>query len=317
MKTYYRIMLGAGSVHAATCFAGNFIGADYGIEQDLTGRLPDEWSDFNTEFIPVYLAKLPAKSRVAAGLACGTLWTVAKGMQIGDIVLCPDGNSRYHVGEISSGYVYSSGAILPHRRQVKWLPQMIDRADMSDGCKRTTGAIGTVVNLSRAGYADEIEKFLGLGIAPQVIAIDPRIENPFAFVMEKHLEDFLIGNWGQTELGKSFDIYTVDGEPAGQQVQTDTGRLDILAISKDRRQLLVVELKKGMASDVVVGQILRYMGYVQDALAEPGQSVRGIIIALEDDQRIRRAIRMTPAIEFFRYQVSFKLVKTENQSSQS
>jgi restriction system protein len=61
---------------------------------------------------------------------------------------------------------------------------------------------------------------------------------------------------------------------------------------------------------VVVGQILRYMGYVQEVLAEEGQSVKGAIIALEDDQRIRRALRMTPSIEFYRYQVSFKLVKS-------
>ena len=71
---------------------------------------------------------------------------------------------------------------------------------------------------------------------------------------------------------------------------------------------LVVELKKGRASDQVVGQTLRYMGFVQDELAEPGQDVRGAIIALEDDQRIRRALRMAPGIDFYRYQVSFRLV---------
>lgn len=74
--------------------------------------------------------------------------------------------------------------------------------------------------------------------------------------------------------------------------------------------MLVVELKKGRASDVVVGQTLRYMGYVAQELAESGQTVRGIIIALEDDPRIRRALAMTPAIEFYRYQVNFKLIKS-------
>ena len=61
----------------------------------------------------------------------------------------------------------------------------------------------------------------------------------------------------------------------------------------------MIELKKGRTSDVVVGQTLRYMGYVQDVLAEPDQSVRGAIIALDDDQRIRRALSMVPSIEFF------------------
>ena len=77
--------------------------------------------------------------------------------------------------------------------------------------------------------------------------------------MEKHLEDFLVQNWEQTELGKAFDIFQEEGERKGQQYPTDTGPIDILAISKDKKQLLVVELKKGRASDVVVGQTLRYM----------------------------------------------------------
>jgi restriction system protein len=51
------------------------------------------------------------------------------------------------------------------------------------------------------------------------------------------------------------------------------------------------------------------MSYVQDELAEEGQTVSGVIIALEDDQRIRRALAMVPAVSFYRYQVSFRLVK--------
>lgn len=86
--------------------------------------------------------------------------------------------------------------------------------------------------------------------------------------------------------------------------------MSILAISKDKKRLLVVELKKGRASDAVVGQVLRYMGYVQEELAEDGQTVQGVIIALEDDQRIRRALAVVPNIVFYRYQISFKLLKT-------
>jgi hypothetical protein len=59
----------------------------------------------------------------------------------------------------------------------------------------------------------------------------------------------------------------------------------------------------------VVGQTLRYMSFVQEVLAEKDQVVKGIIIAIEDDQRIRRALSMVPSIDFYRYQISFKLVK--------
>lgn len=71
----------------------------------------------------------------------------------------------------------------------------------------------------------------------------------------------------------------------------------------------MVELKKGRVSDNVVGQIQRYMGYVKEELAEENQQVKGIIIALDDDIRIKRALAVTNNIEFYRYQVSFKLFK--------
>lgn len=185
--------------------------------------------------------------------------------------------------------------------------QLIDRADMSEALRKSTGSAGTISGVS--GYGEEIEKLIGSGSTIAIVSTDSTVEDPAQFVLEKHLEDFLVNNWAQTVLGKDYDIYEEDGELVGQQYTTDTGAIDILAISKDKKKLLVVELKKGRASDVVVGQILRYMGYVQEELSDEGQTVEGVIIALEDDQRIRRALAMVPSIGFYRYQVSFKLVK--------
>ena len=45
-----------------------------------------------------------------------------------------------------------------------------------------------------------------------------------------------------------------------------------------------------------------------EELAE-NQTVQGVIIALDEDQRIRRALSFVPTVEFYRYQISFKLVK--------
>lgn len=308
MKSYYRVMLGQKSVFADQCFKGNFMGVDFGIAEDLTPSLPDAWREFNKAFIPVYLKGHPDKSKIAAGLACGNLWVVAKGIRIGDIVICPDGSGTYRVGEITSDYLYVPGPVLPHRRSVRWYSQTIDRVAMSDDLRHSTGSIGTVCNIS--GHQAEIEKLIGGAPVPVIVSTDPTVEDPSAFAMEKHLEDFLVQNWAQTELGKEYDVYAEEGESVGQQYLTDTGPLDILAISKDKKRLLVVELKKGRASDVVVGQILRYMGYVQEELAETGQTVSGVIIALEDDQRIRRALSVVPAIIFYRYEISFKLLRS-------
>jgi restriction system protein len=240
-------------------------------------------------------------------LSCGALWTVSKGLQNGDIVLCPDGSGAYCVGEVAGDYYYVPDKPLPHRRLVKWLPKTIQRSDMTDALKNSTGSVGTVSTITQ--YAAEIEKLLADQVMVSLIASNPDVEDPAAFALEKHLEDFLVQNWAQTDLGKEYDIFAEDGELVGQQYPTDTGPMDILAIKKDKSELLVVELKKGRASDVVVGQVLRYMGFVMQDLAEPGQTVRGVIIALDDDKRIRRALAVTPLVSFYRYQISFKLLK--------
>jgi restriction system protein len=176
---------------------------------------------------------------------------------------------------------------------------------MTDELKRSTGAIGTVSNVTK--FAAEIAALLTGPVGPSITSADPNVEDPSTFALEKHLEEFLVSNWNSTILGKTHSIYEVDGERVGQQYQTDTGPIDVLAVSKDGKELLVVELKRGRASDTVVGQVQRYMGYVLDQLAEPDQRVKGAIIALEDDIRIKRALSVAPNIDFYRYQVSFRL----------
>ena len=182
----------------------------------------------------------------------------------------------------------------------------ITREEMSAALKNSAGSIATICNLSKHG--DEITNLLGENESVSVSSRDDEIENPSEFVLEEHLEDFLIKNWSQTALAESYDIYQ-DEEFVGRQFQTDTGPIDILAVSKDGRELLVIELKKGRASDSVVGQIQRYMGYIKEEVAEDNQVVKGIIIAFEDDQRIRRALSVTNNIEFYRYKINFNLNK--------
>jgi restriction system protein len=308
MKKYYRIMLGPKSIYAGECFNNSFFGADYGINDDLTDKLPDNWKLFNAKYIPVYLNKNKGKTKVAAGLSCGQLWTICKGIKIGDIIICPDGSGFYYIGEVTSDYYFVQGETLPHRRNAKWLNIKIERINMSNELKRSTGSIGTVSDITK--YANEIETFIQGKSSPKIIATDDTIEDPTAFAMEKHLEEFLIENWTQTELGKNYDIFTEDGETIGQQYDTEIGTIDILAISKDKKTLLVVELKKGRASDVVVGQIQRYMGFIKEELLEPYQDVKGIIIALDDDKKIKYALNVTNNIEFYRYKIDFKLIKS-------
>ena len=89
MKKYIRVMLGRGSMYAKKCREEGFIGADFEVNVDLSDSLYENWRDFNKKFIPIWMNNVPGKSKVVAGLACGFLWTVIKGLRIGDIVLCP------------------------------------------------------------------------------------------------------------------------------------------------------------------------------------------------------------------------------------
>jgi len=55
------------------------------------------------------------------------------------------------------------------------------------------------------------------------------------------------------------------------------------------------------------------MGWVKQHLAHPGEDVRGIIIAGENDERIRYAVAVAPNVTLYSYRVQFELV--ENRKS--
>ena len=147
-------MLGQGSKYAKMCGQENYIGADFEIYMDLSDSLFDNWRDFNEKFIPVWMENVPGKSKTSAGLACGFLWTIVKGLKMGDVVLSPSGEGYYYVGTISSDYFYVPDTDLPHRRKVTWLDQVIYRKDMSEKLRNSSGSVGTCCNLS--DYAQEI-----------------------------------------------------------------------------------------------------------------------------------------------------------------
>ena len=153
---------------------------------------------------------------------------------------------------------------------------------------------------------DELDEI----IAPHAPITDTPnyIESRSSFVFEKHLEDFLVSNWGKTPLASEHKIFKNDNE-FGQQYRTEIGPIDILAEKKDGSGYLVVELKRDRASDVVVGQILRYMGYVNEHLCNDNQTVKGCIIAQRKDQKLDYALKQVNNIEFLKYELDFRLTK--------
>ena len=135
-------------------------------------------------------------------------------------------------------------------------------------------------------------------------------ENGFenTFGLERSLQEFLVENWKHTTLGNEWVLFEEDGEVVGSYYNTgEVGVIDLLAKHCRDKLWLVVELKKGRSSDVTVGQVLRYMGWVRRNLASEGENVKGLIISREIDRKLQYALDSQPNIKCMTYQVTFNL----------
>jgi len=137
---------------------------------------------------------------------------------------------------------------------------------------------------------------------------DPeKIESYENFGLESQLEEFLIENWDKLDISKEYSILEENGDIMGQQYFTPIGVIDILAKSKNGKEWLVIELKKGKTSDRVVGQILKYIGWVSEELAGKDEKVKGLVVAGEIDEKLKYALKTTKDIKMMTYIVNFKL----------
>ncbi len=143
------------------------------------------------------------------------------------------------------------------------------------------------------------------------VALPPPVslESDSQFALESHLEDFLDRNWGQIDFGARLARYRTE-EQDGRQFPAGQWSIDFLCIDDSTNELVVVELKRGKSSDSAVGQLLRYMSWVKENLAKPGQSVRGVIIAQEVDDALRYAVRELHNVAVMTYRVDFQLQRS-------
>lgn len=128
------------------------------------------------------------------------------------------------------------------------------------------------------------------------------------FYMEKELENFIISNWDKTELSKEYELIEEDGEVVSQQYRTSIGIIDILVKDKKTKQYVVIELKKNQTSDDTIGQLTRYMGWIEENKS-PKISTKGIIIASAYDNKLYYALKKVKDVEVYTYQISFKLTE--------
>lgn len=129
-----------------------------------------------------------------------------------------------------------------------------------------------------------------------------------AFVLEKYLQEFMFSNWDCLKLGQEWALYSPDGDAeTAVEFPTDIGRIDLLAKHRTKPKWLVVELKRNQTSDDTVGQVLRYMGWVQEKLAAPGERVEGLIVARATDQKLKYALSRVSDVSMQVYRIDFSL----------
>lgn len=130
-------------------------------------------------------------------------------------------------------------------------------------------------------------------------------ESPQEFAYESDLKGFLAKNLSLLESG--LQLYQDEGI-SGIEFPVGGRFIDILAIDAERR-LVIIELKVSRGYDRVVGQILRYMAWIKQHQAEPGQGVRGIIAAREISEDLKLACSYTPNVSLYEYELSVALRK--------
>lgn len=124
------------------------------------------------------------------------------------------------------------------------------------------------------------------------------------FLLERDLQRYLAENLECIEPG--LKLYEAD-DLVGFEFEAGGGRrIDILAVDR-LGGLVVIELKVSKGYDRVVGQLLRYVNWVRQNLAERGQNVRGVIVCRTISEDLRLASAGLPNLELFEYQLSVKV----------
>ena len=117
---------------------------------------------------------------------------------------------------------------------------------------------------------------------------------PSSVSLERDLRDHIAFDPGIVESGLKL---------RRKEYPTDVGNIDVLCEDADGTPV-VIELKKDRSSDAVVGQTLRYMGWLQKM---EKRDVRGIIIVGGRDERLLYAVAPVPTIKLMYYQVHFEI----------
>jgi predicted nuclease of restriction endonuclease-like (RecB) superfamily len=180
-----------------------------------------------------------------------------------------------------------------------------------------TNGHGTVRN-AIATYARFLE-YKNLGNKTSENSTDGKFElksGPIENV-EKNDESLKINNFTYerdlkysmaTQVGELFPGYKIFGKQ-GEGIEYTIGgkRIDLLLENTIENEILIIELKAGVADYNVLAQISNYYGLLSKKF--PNKKIKGIIIAGEIDDSLMNACSITDKIEVRKYTMKLTLEK--------
>jgi len=249
----------------------------------------------------------PDKPNATKSLFVNMLWSFYHEIKPGDIVIARKGRKILAaIGKVvkegsyapgKNPYLVSPDKSHPNFLEVEWSDQSRNKV-----FPNIVFPMHSVYELTESQYLSLVQE-----ATPELFTTsDETVENQNEFVLEKYLEDFIVSNFNTIFKGE-LEIYEDAEGIDGQQYSTDIGPIDILAIEQASNSFVVIELKKGRPSDKVVGQILRYMGWVKQNLCTDNQEVKGLVICRDPDPKLSYALTMVNNIDIRYYSVSFTL----------
>jgi len=132
---------------------------------------------------------------------------------------------------------------------------------------------------------------------------EPSSSREFAY--ERDLRDFLSRNLSLIETGlKLYEDEGINGIefPVGGRF------IDILAVDSNN-DFVVIELKVSKGYDRVIGQLLRYVNWIELNQAEKAQKVRGIIVAKSISNDLILATRNLSDVALYEYDLEVSIKK--------
>ena len=129
---------------------------------------------------------------------------------------------------------------------------------------------------------------------------DEIITEEVNFTYERDLQDSLT-----RQIDKLFPEYTLFKD--GVEYYIDGKRIDVLLENKLKNELLVIELKAGLAKKETLGQISEYMGKLKKKFND--KIINGIIIAGEIDDSLKDACFPFPNLKTMIYRIELSLME--------